>query len=776
MRTGKGREGELRSFVISMLLALSLSSAATADSIQVQTEVPDFGSSTWTLEGDFRSLPQDPLPCRVVRIVHDGIVDISDMNLQVINSIEITDTYRVPRLFSGLRTDGSPAQKSLHFPSDNARIISRICDGSRTIFEIAMDVFQKQENGELWLHTDMLLEYEVEAALQTNPTFSSPNPIFERLIESERESKITRENLISSSTEPSGYLIITSNDLAPAFSPLARWKQQLGYDTKIITIDSIYNYYGGIDEPEQIRTFLAEAYEDGVRWVLLGGDEFIVPVRYAFHLNRAENVPIENQQICDLYYADLTGDWDTDGDGLYGEPNQDAPDIVPEIMVGRVPVRDSAGAAHFVEKSIRYERMQIDNPGDFASNVLMAASDQMRDYSDVGQDSLVSEGLPEHLSIDRETLAEYPSGLDPSPTNPFADDFVTKMSEGHNLTYLLAHGQVDGFTSNSANYNQWPKSMVFTRDEAPAGHGSLNDLTNFDRFGIVYSVGCNNGAFDMDTLPFEYEYPCVAERMLADSARGAVALVSYSRWGWVACSYYLTIDFNDYLFNTDNRLAPANNYSKLNNSFIRDLVYGLNIYGDPSLRVWTGEPATLNIDGLPDHADIGENSLSIQLRSNDQPVSEALVTVVGDSGILVSALTDESGNAVLEFTFSSDTNAVITASKPGHIPAVSVLEPTIALDADDEDVPSLPTISLNQNFPNPFNPTTTVTFVLRSRSHTRLTVYNILGQQIYLALDDNLTAGSHSVSLDGTDWPSGVYFYRLEAEGISEVRKMVLLK
>ncbi len=716
------------------------------------------------------------MPCRILRVIHDGAVDISQLSVRAIDSIDVTTVYREPKVFVGSRTDGAPEAHLLDSPSGNARVLSRLKDGDRTMFEIVIDVLRRAETGAIWLINDLQLEYEIDPSFSAQAVVAKSGPILERVMRSAGTAKDGQPGPISCSSGPDGYLIITSDHLAPAFEPLARWKQQLGYDTKIITTDSIYNEYAGIDQPEQIRTFLTEEYDGGVRWVLLGGDEFIVPVRYAFHLNRTESVPTENQQICDLYYADLTGDWDTDGDGLYGEPNQDSPDIVPEIMIGRVPVRDSASAAHFVDKSIRYERLQLDISADFTSSILMAASDQMRDYNDAGQDSLISEGLPEHLSINREALAEYPSGSDPSPTNPFADDFVSQMSEGHNLIYLLAHGQVDGFTSSSANYNQWPKSMVFTRDETPSGHGSLNDITNYDRFGVIYSVGCNNGAFDMDTLPFEYEYPSVVEKMLADSARGAVALISYSRWGWVASSYYLTLDFNSYLFNSDNRIAPANSYSKLNNSFMRDLAYGLNVYGDPSLRVWTGEPNQLTIEGLPDYAEIGENSIDIHILSNSQPVNEVLVTVVGDSGILVSAMTGETGNAHLEFTFSSDTSVVITASKPGHIPAIAVLEPTIALDADDDNDALLPAFSLNQNYPNPFNPATIVTFALPTRSHAKLTVYNILGQQIYLALDDDLMAGSHSVSLDGTDWPSGVYFYRLEANGISEVRKMVLLK
>lgn len=89
--------------------------------------------------------------------------------------------------------------------------------------------------------------------------------------------------------------------------------------------------------------------------------------------------------------------------------------------------------------------------------------------------------------------------------------------------------------------------------------------------------------------------------------------------------------------------------------------------------------------------------------------------------------------------------------------------------------------ALDQNFPNPFNPATTIRFALPSPQHVRLTVFNILGQKVKTIVDDDLQAGQYARTWDGDDHQgrpvaSGIYLYRLDAGEYSRCRKMVLLK
>ncbi|HUF08853.1 MAG TPA: CHRD domain-containing protein [Rhodothermales bacterium] len=85
-------------------------------------------------------------------------------------------------------------------------------------------------------------------------------------------------------------------------------------------------------------------------------------------------------------------------------------------------------------------------------------------------------------------------------------------------------------------------------------------------------------------------------------------------------------------------------------------------------------------------------------------------------------------------------------------------------------------VSLRQNYPNPFNPATTLEFALDKAVDVRLTVFNALGQEVAVLVDERLAAGVYRANFLAGDLPSGVYLARLEAEGVRDMRRMVLLK
>jgi len=94
-----------------------------------------------------------------------------------------------------------------------------------------------------------------------------------------------------------------------------------------------------------------------------------------------------------------------------------------------------------------------------------------------------------------------------------------------------------------------------------------------------------------------------------------------------------------------------------------------------------------------------------------------------------------------------------------------------------EEIQNIPNkIALNQNFPNPFNPFTTIEFALDKPQHVSLIVYNLLGQEIAILIDGILETGSHSVTYDGSDLGSGIYYYTLKTDEGIETKSMVLLK
>ncbi len=98
------------------------------------------------------------------------------------------------------------------------------------------------------------------------------------------------------------------------------------------------------------------------------------------------------------------------------------------------------------------------------------------------------------------------------------------------------------------------------------------------------------------------------------------------------------------------------------------------------------------------------------------------------------------------------------------------------LDVDD-GLFTLPNqLELGQNFPNPFNPSTTISFALPERSHVTLTVYNILGQEVETLLNETRNPGVHEINWEAADKASGVYFYRLAFKDKVLTKKMALLK
>jgi photosystem II stability/assembly factor-like uncharacterized protein len=84
--------------------------------------------------------------------------------------------------------------------------------------------------------------------------------------------------------------------------------------------------------------------------------------------------------------------------------------------------------------------------------------------------------------------------------------------------------------------------------------------------------------------------------------------------------------------------------------------------------------------------------------------------------------------------------------------------------------------ALKQNCPNPFNPSTMISYELPFSTHVKITVYNITGQEITTLVNEEQHAGSQSVKIDMNNYPSGVYFYRLTAGTFTEMKKMILIR
>ncbi|MFZ1321935.1 MAG: YCF48-related protein [Ignavibacteria bacterium] len=151
--------------------------------------------------------------------------------------------------------------------------------------------------------------------------------------------------------------------------------------------------------------------------------------------------------------------------------------------------------------------------------------------------------------------------------------------------------------------------------------------------------------------------------------------------------------------------------------------------------------------------------------------------------------TTNSGNTWSNIFYSSETwgahslnNIFFTSINTGYIIGSDgkILKTTngggifVGIGDDNENI--LARFSLTQNYPNPFNPKTVINYELGIANYISLIVYDALGKKVTTLINESQNIGSYSVSFDGNNLPSGVYFYKLKAGDFVETKRMVLLK
>ncbi|MFA6457228.1 MAG: T9SS type A sorting domain-containing protein, partial [Bacteroidota bacterium] len=102
------------------------------------------------------------------------------------------------------------------------------------------------------------------------------------------------------------------------------------------------------------------------------------------------------------------------------------------------------------------------------------------------------------------------------------------------------------------------------------------------------------------------------------------------------------------------------------------------------------------------------------------------------------------------------------------------IDPTLGVGRDMSVAPKV--FALDQNYPNPFNPTTNISFAVPVRSNVKLTVFNVVGQEVATLVNETMETGNHVVPFNASTLASGVYFYKLSAGSFTSVKKMMLLK
>jgi hypothetical protein len=98
----------------------------------------------------------------------------------------------------------------------------------------------------------------------------------------------------------------------------------------------------------------------------------------------------------------------------------------------------------------------------------------------------------------------------------------------------------------------------------------------------------------------------------------------------------------------------------------------------------------------------------------------------------------------------------------------------ININQISSEVPS--SYSLSQNYPNPFNPATNIKFAIPKNEFVKITVFDMLGKELETLVNEQLAPGTYETNWNASNYPSGVYFYRLITDGFSETKRMTLIK
>ena len=161
-----------------------------------------------------------------------------------------------------------------------------------------------------------------------------------------------------------------------------------------------------------------------------------------------------------------------------------------------------------------------------------------------------------------------------------------------------------------------------------------------------------------------------------------------------------------------------------------------------------------------------EQTIEIFSDENDQGKVYLGSTVANDSGNFTLML---SSPPLLPFVTATCTDSA------GNTSEFSLAVKVILVNVEEaSDI--FKTFEINQNYPNPFNPTTTIRFGISERGNVRMSILNVLGEEIRVLLNEEKEAGYHSIDFNASGLPSGVYFYRIQAGSFIDTKKMRLLK
>ncbi len=426
------------------------------------------------------------------------------------------------------------------------------------------------------------------------------------------------------------HVIVTAAGYDTVFQRLADWKTAKGVKAVVRDIAWITGTYPGRDNAEKLRNYLKTLPDSGVRYVLLGGDVSVVPFRKAFAMCcEWGGHPREDSLPCDLYFADLDGSWDANGNNVFGETG-DSVDLYADLAVGRAPVDRPVEAQAFVNKVINYERGVV---AGYQHKALFFAEVLWQDpYTDQGvhKNKLEQQSFRSGYDITK---------LYQSLGNESRASVMNAIRQNQNFLNHDGHGWIDVMScgSGTANYLRTLDADTITN----SGHG------------VLFSIGCWTTAFD---------FTSIGEAFVTNPNGGTIATVGNSSYGWGSPGNP-GFGYSDKFDNRFWHAITSEGFCRLGDALTRAKEYyapfshdrnvyrwhqyQLNLMGDPELPVWTALPQTLTV-AAPPSIGLGRGRYLVTVARAGAPVREALVCLARPGEVYARARTDAAGRAWLE--------------------------------------------------------------------------------------------------------------------------------
>jgi len=468
------------------------------------------------------------------------------------------------------------------------------------------------------------------------------------------------------------YVIITTSAIQSGSAQLSSFvshKQSLGYTVQVVT-ESAWGGSTGNSAAENIRSWLQSNYAAlGIEYVLLIGNPHPtsgdVPMKMMYPRNSQSSY---KEAPTDYYYADLTSNWDSDGDGFYGEWIDDfSTQPIHEVIVGRIPVYGTSYTTldSILTKTINYE---TETSIDWRQNVLLPmAISNYANEGGTGYNRVDGESLAQYIEDDIASPNSYgtyklyeKSGIDPVPE---ACDAPITRTNVINTWSTNPYGIVDwwGHGSQTGAYRKYWASD--DGDGVPES-GEMTSTTFFDssatsslddtKPSVVVQVSCNNG------------YPENSGNLgYSLLANGAIGTFSGSRVTWYAVADWRPYfgssmgDNASYAYSITHRMVAdpesettggALQWCRENfgtawssgSSWMNTLDF--NLYGDPTITLGARSPADeLDFGDAPDPA-AGTGTGNYSTLLSDNGPRHTIVgglymgaTVDGDNGLLQNA-------------------------------------------------------------------------------------------------------------------------------------------